>query len=101
MNKKMTMILGGAGVGAALLLAPLAGADTGTPATPTPNPIGTWGSQVTGCMSSGCYPASPAPNAAGQYYSGAAQNNPYGPGFGGQLLAKGQPGASTFGTGHK
>jgi hypothetical protein len=74
MNKKMTMILGGAAVGAALLLAaPTAGAD---PTTPTPGPSNnSWGQAVSGCNTSSCYPGG---ENRGAFVGPVAGSNPNG-----------------------
>jgi hypothetical protein len=65
-------------------------------ATPSPNPNGTWGSQVTSCIATGCYPGT-GPSEAGQYYSNCAANGCGYANLGQQILTLAKPGASTFG----
>jgi hypothetical protein len=79
MNKKVTTVLCGAGVGAALLLAaPTAGADPSTT-----NNTNDWGQQVKACNAGACEgtnPPSGYPGGenGGAFVSGAAQSNPNG-----------------------
>jgi hypothetical protein len=102
MNKKMQMILGGAAVGAALLLAaPTAGADPTT--TPTPGPSNnSWGQAVAGCNASDCYslPNGTTFPSRGGYVSTVVQDpsvgypGSSGPGYAGTLHNLGSPGNS-------
>lgn len=81
MNKKMTMILGSAAVGAALLLvAPTSSADPGQPRPPGCSPSGTcanWGQTVKDANQT---PNAYGPNDAsrGSYVNQQAQQNPNG-----------------------
>jgi hypothetical protein len=99
MNKKMTMILGGAAVGAALLLAPIAGAQPTTAPTPPTDP-NAWAQNIQICASTSCYPGGTSQR--GPYVAGTAQNGT-GPGYAGTLMQHAQdpPGGttSTAGTG--
>jgi hypothetical protein len=75
MNKKVTTILCGAGVGAALLFAaPIAGADPTTPPTPGPT-NNSWGQAVSGCNTSSCYPGG---ENRGAFVGPVAGSNPNG-----------------------
>jgi len=67
MNKKITTILCGAAVGAALLATPMANAG------PATGPYGpNWGQTVKACNSTSCYPGG---ETRGAFVSGAAQTN--------------------------
>lgn len=101
MSKKITALtmLGGATVGAALLLAPIAGADP-SPSPNVPTDPNAWAQNIQICRSSSCYPGNTSQR--GPYVSGTAQNGT-GPGYAGTLMQHAQdpPGGtpSTAGTG--
>ena len=70
MNKKMTTILCGSAVGAALLAAPIANAEPDTgPFSPN------WGQTVKDCNLNSCYPNG---ESRGAFVSGVAPTNPNG-----------------------
>jgi hypothetical protein len=97
MSKKMTALtmLGGAGVAAALVLAPMAGAEPSTP-PPVPTNPNAWAQNIQICAATSCYPGG---GSRGSYVSTVAPTGPQG--YASTLMQHAQdpPGGTTTGVG--